>query len=517
MQKGIIVSNPNFYLIFVASDNPVPVLFYDKGTICIKNSHLIAIPGTTIDARDKTVLRAYASEYDSVIQYLNESDLEFVDNVKQIIPSQTVSAPDLVLRDYQEKAIENWAKSSMRGCIVLPTGAGKTILGVRAIEQINSSALVVVPTIDLMDQWTQVLEKYLKCEGEDKKDFSVKERHSNSPQTKIGNLGGGRDDIQQITVATYDSAYLRATYLGNQFDLIIFDEVHHLPAPGYRLIAEQFIAPYRLGLTATIEREDGLHDLIPKLVGGIVFQLGPKELSEKKHLAEFEIERRQVELTSQEQRDYDDNHSIFLSCLNKLGFRYSSMHNLKRLIMMSNKNKIAREGLLARNKANSIALNSQSKISELKKILAENKFAKTIIFTQNNKMVYDLSDKFLIPFITYKTTKEERRNVLEGFKSGKYSTVVTSKVLDEGIDVPDAELAIIVSGTGSGREMIQRLGRILRPKKDGKKAKLVEIISKHTRETNTSAKRITAFQKSTKQSSDANASLETSPGWSADQ
>ena len=497
-------------------NNSVPLLFYDKGTICIKNSHLIGIPGTTIDERDKKILRAYASEYDSIIQYLNESDLEFVDNVKQIIPSQTITAPDLVLRDYQEKAMENWSKSSMRGCIVLPTGAGKTVLGIRAIEQINSSTLVVVPTIDLMDQWTQVLKKYLKYEGEEKKNFSSKE-NSDSSQTKIGNLGGGRDDIQQITVATYDSAYLRAPYIGNQFELIIFDEVHHLPAPGYRLIAEQFIAPYRLGLTATIEREDGLHDLLPKLVGGIVFQLGPQELSEKKHLAEFEIERRQVELTSQEQKDYDDNYSVFLSSLNKLGFRYPSMHNLKRLIMMSNKNKIAREGLLARNKANSIALNSQSKISELKKILTENKFAKTIIFTQNNKMVYDLSDKFLIPFITYKTTKEERRNVLEGFKSGKYSTVVTSRVLDEGIDVPDAELAIIVSGTGSGREIIQRLGRILRPKKDQKKAKLVEIISKHTRETNTSAKRITAFQKSTKQSSDANVSYENSTGWSSGQ
>ena len=472
MQKGIIVSNPNPNLIFVASSNHVPTLFYDKGTICIKNNHLIGIPGTAIDSRDKKILRAYASEYDSIIQYLNESDLDFVDNVKQIIPSQAVSAPDLVLRDYQEKAMENWTKSSMRGCIVLPTGAGKTVLGVRAIEQINSSALVVVPTIDLMDQWTQVLERYLTYDGEDAKEILTKE-NSDFLQTKIGNLGGGRDDIRQITVATYDSAYLRAAYLGNQFDLIIFDEVHHLPAPGYRLIAEQFIAPYRLGLTATIEREDGLHDLIPKLVGGIVYQMGPKELSERKHLAEFEIERRQVQLTFQEQRDYDENYSLFLSSLNKLGFRYSSMHNLKRLIMMSNKNKIAREGLLARNKANSIALNSQSKISELKKILAENKFAKTIIFTQNNKMVYDLSDKFLIPFITYKTTKEEdARNVLEGFKSGRYSTVVTSKVLDEGIDVPDAELAIIVSGTGSGREIIQRLGRILRPKKRQKKGQV---------------------------------------------
>lgn len=110
-------------------------------------------------------------------------------------------------------------------------------------------------------------------------------------------------------------------------------------------------------------------------------------------------------------------------------------------------------------------------------------------------MVYDLSNKFLIPHITYKTTKDERRDVLEGFRSGRYNAVVTSRVLDEGVDVPDAELGIIMSGTGSGRELIQRLGRILRPKQDGRKARLVELISRHTRETNTSAKRITLLKK----------------------
>jgi len=167
--------------------------------------------------------------------------------------------------------------------------------------------------------------------------------------------------------------------------------------------------------------------------------------------------------------------------------------------MMSNQNKTAREGLLARNKANDIALNSSSKIKELQRILSENRFAKTIIFTQNNKMVYELSNKFLIPSITHKTTKEERQDVLEGFRTGKYTAVVTSRVLDEGIDVPDAEIGIIMSGTGSGRELIQRLGRLLRPKKDEKKAKLFEIVSRHTKETNTSAKRITALRKNTEE------------------
>ena len=105
-----------------------------------------------------------------------------------------------------------------------------------------------------MDQWNSVLSKYFT-------------------NIKIGNLGGGTDDIQAITVSTYDSAYIRGANLGNKFAFIIFDEVHHLGAPGYRSIAEQLASPFRLGLTATIEREDNMHKEFPRLVGGVVFEL----------------------------------------------------------------------------------------------------------------------------------------------------------------------------------------------------------------------------------------------------
>jgi superfamily II DNA or RNA helicase len=473
---------------------PTPRLFFDKGTICIKNSGLVHIPKTKFDINNKDIIRAHGLDYKEIVEYLEKSDFGFINDATNFIPSPVIEINNLQLRDYQKNAIKNWIESSMRGCVVLPTGAGKTAVGIKAIEKVNSSALVVVPTIDLMEQWTDNLTKYLNQNHGNKKD------NVNSLSITIGNLGGGKEDIQAITVATYDSAYLRAPHIGNQFELVIFDEVHHLPAPGYRSIAEQLIAPYRLGLTATIQREDGLHELIPRLVGGIVFQLGPKDLSEQNYLAGFDIEQRRVNLTLEEQIEYDVNYSKFIANLAKLGFRVPSMHNLRRLIMMSNKSKIAREGLLARNKANEIALNSKSKVKELEKILQENKNTKTIIFTQNNKMVYYLSNKFLIPVITYKTIKDERHDVLDGFKSGRYNVVVTSKVLDEGIDVPDAELGIIVSGTGSGREFIQRLGRLLRPKHDGRKAKLIEIVSKQTREINTSTKRMTALKKHTKSS-----------------
>ena len=334
-----------------------------------------------------------------------------------------------------------------------------------------------MPTIDLMDQWTSVLSKYFT-------------------DVMIGNLGGGADDIQAITVSTYDSAYIRAAGLGNKFALVIFDELHHLGSPGYRSIAEQFASPFRLGLTATIEREDNLHKEFPKLVGGIVFEAYSRDLARNKHLASYEIERRQIDMTVEETEEYKKNFGTYQACLMKLGIKMNRPNAFHRLIMMSGRSGIARQAVLARNKAMDIALNSKSKMEELKKILSQNKGIKTIIFTQHNKLVYEISNRFLIPFITYKSGKEERQDTLQGFRDGRYSALVTSKVLDEGVDVPDAELGIIVSGTGSSREFIQRLGRLLRPKPDSsRKAKLIEIVSSGTREMGTSAKRKRAFDK----------------------
>ncbi len=468
-----------------SSTLPNPKLFFDKGTIRIENSRLVRIPGTKYDERTKS-LRSHGLSYSEIVEYLEKSDLNFVDNVPDFIPSPVFQIRGLELRDYQQQAMQNWEKAFMKGCVILPTGAGKTALGIKAIQRVNASALVVVPTIDLMEQWAENISRHLMADDDD---------DHNPQRISVGRLGGGEDDLQAITIATYDSAYIRASAIGNQFKLVIFDEVHHLPAPGYRSIAEQLIAPCRLGLTATIEREDGLHELIPHLTGGVVFRLGSQELSRQKHLAGYTIDRIQVSLTPDEQKEYEASHGRFLANLRRLGFKTPTMYNLKRLIMMSNRNRIAREAMLARNKANEIALNSQAKIDELQRILQQYGGAKTIIFTQNNKMVYHLSDRFLIPHITHKTARDERRDVLERFKSGRYTAVVTSRVLDEGVDVPDAELGIIMSGTGSGRELIQRLGRILRPKRDGRQARLIELVSRHTRETSTSAKRIAALKK----------------------
>jgi superfamily II DNA or RNA helicase len=198
-------------------------------------------------------------------------------------------------------------------------------------------------------------------------------------------------------------------------------------------------------------------------------------------------------LLAEEEIEYHKNYDQYLSYLQELGIRYGR-NGFQRLIMISGKNLYARNALLARNKALDIALNSHSKIEELRKILVENPNMRTIIFTQHNKLVYLISNEFLIPFITHKSSKQEREDALNGFRDGRYRVLVTSKVLDEGVDVPEAELGIIVSGTGSKREFIQRLGRLLRTKPNKRNAKLIEIISSGTSEINTSIRRKQALK-----------------------
>lgn len=440
-------------------------LKYHRGTIVIRG--LESLPYTTIDSRTNSLI-SYGINYKKITKYLKEKNVDYEDLVLNLLPLGQLPKIKVKLRDYQKEAIESWSQEKM-GSIVLPTGAGKTIIGLKIIEMINSPTLIVVPTLDLIKQWTQIL--------------------SQSFNIEIGNIGGGTENIQAITVSTYDSAYIKAPSIGNKFLLIVFDEVHHLPAPSYRQIAETYVAPFRLGLTATLEREDNLDADFPYLIGKTTFRITANELAKNNYLANYVIERKQTFMSEEENQKYKENMAVYHTCLKKIGLKMNSYNSFKRLIMISSRNNFARRALVARNKAIDIALNSRSKMDEVRKILSENKNIKTIIFTQHNKLVYDISNAFLIPFITYKSSKEEREDVLGGFKDGRYKAIVTSKVLDEGIDVPDAQLGILVSGTGSSREFVQRLGRLLRPKNDNQQARLIEIVSSGTSETLTSKRR----------------------------
>ncbi|MFH0748425.1 MAG: DEAD/DEAH box helicase family protein [Candidatus Bathyarchaeota archaeon] len=438
-------------------------LLYDKGSITIRGD--VATPYGHWDPRINAY-RAIALYYEEIKSFLDNSGISYKDDVPALMPIPSLRCT-VSLRPYQEDALKAWTNAGKRGVIVLPTGAGKTFIAIKAIEILNQPTLIIVPTIDLIDQWKKHLVRQFNVD--------------------VGVVGGGEERIKALTVSTYDSAVIRAEQLGNVFMFLIFDEVHHLPAPTYSQIAEMYIAPYRMGLTATYEREDDAHRNLPRLMGGKVFEVDVDSLTGK-HLSPYTYEKVWVELTLQEKEDYVREYAVFTNYLRSRGIKLRSPNDFQRFIMMTGRDPEARKALLARNRALRIVLNSEAKIEALGKYLSSNRDEKSLIFTRYNALVYTISRRFLIPAITHLTQKEERREVLEKFRTGFYRAIVTSQVLDEGIDVPDASVGFILGGTGSSREYIQRLGRILR-KKEGKEAKLIEFVAKETVETRISQRR----------------------------
>lgn len=437
-------------------------LSFEKGTIVVKSN--FKLPHTVWDERSGCY-RCLPMFYKDLIAYLKLSKLEYEDAVLDIPPMPKLTCT-VTLRDYQKDALQTWLQTQ-NGVLVLPTGAGKTVIGIKAIAVLDVPTLVVVPTLELVRQWKRELEHKFEME--------------------VGTYSGEAHILKPITVATYDTAYLRADELGNRFLFLLFDEVHHLPSPGYANIAELFVAPYRLGLTATYEREDGRHNELERLVGGKVYEIGIEKLKGT-HLAEYTTRKIVTDLTEEERNEYERYHAVFADFLQAKKILLKSPQDFRLLVMRSGRDPKAREALLARNRARQIALNSRSKLEALSEILKNHVGERMIIFTEHNSLVHRISREFLIPAITHTTPKEERAEILDNFRTGKYTTIVTSKVLEEGIDVPEASVGVILSGSGSKREYKQRLGRILR-KREGKLAILYEIISKGTTEIGISRRR----------------------------
>src|SRR5665648_762337 len=433
----------------------MPRLWFDKGTLLLKGE-----VGTPYGKWDPRIgcYRIKACHYRDVLDYFRESNIRIEDAVPNL-PALEQLKGNIELRSYQNKALDQWCVAGNRGVLVLPTAAGKTFIALKAIELLKTQTLIVVPTLDLIDQWKKRVKECLNVEA--------------------GVVGGGENVVRMVTVATYDSAYSHASQLGNKFLFLIFDEVHHLASPGYMQIAEMYMAPHRMGLTATYERSDQRHTLLPLVVGDPVYSASLEELTKDKHLSPYIHEKIAVELTPEEQRTYDAEMKIFRSYLLERRIVLKNAVDFQRFIMTTGRDPHARKALLARNKALKIAVNSEAKLDLLAEKLEVYKDEKILIFTLYNDLVYNVSRRFLIPAITHQTPREERRNILTNFGSGRYTVIVTSQVLDEGVDVPDASVGIVLGGTGSKREYVQRLGRLLR-KKEGKTAKLLEIISRET-------------------------------------
>lgn len=376
----------------------------------------------------------------------------------------------LPARPYQEDALEAWLAASGRGVVVLPTGAGKTFLALMVIERLKLRTLVVVPTIELLYQWRDAIIERLGI-----------------AKSKVGVVGDGRREVRPVTIITYASAAMPDAPIGGT-GLLICDEAHHLPSPSYSSIPNRCGALYRLGITATPERSDGAEEALYRLLGPVVYHRTPAELAEEGHLAKFRERRIYVNLQPEEALRY----SVLMTewkwfIARNRGLLSRGGDFFGELIRRSGNDPAARQALRAHHQARMIALNAEAKLAEVARLLAQHRGDKVLVFSEYTALVDRLSRTLALPAITYRTASDERKRILQAFRSGAYSKLVAGRVLNEGVDVPDANVAIVVSGNSTPREYIQRLGRIIRPKQS--EALLYELVTRYTSEVGTARKR----------------------------
>ncbi len=444
-------------------------LRFDRGTLIVEGGEPPAgleLPGCTFDRRVGRH-RAPARRYREVLTVLHRAGVEYEN------AAGGFGELDLRSRDvrepfpHQAEAAAAWFEAGRRGVVVLPTGAGKTFVAQMILERLGKSALIVTPTLDLMQQWYGVLETAFEM--------------------KVGLLGGGYHEIEPLTVTTYDSAYIHMERLGDRFALLVFDECHHLPGPSYTLAAEQSLAPFRLGLSATPEREDGAERILETLIGPIVYRREIGELAGS-YLSEYETVTLKVRLSDDEREVYLRERQIYRDFVSQHRLSLGSRGGWARFLMLTSSSEEGRRAFLGYRTQKAIAQASEAKLRLLERLLSRHRHDRMLIFTSDNETVYKISRRFLVPAITHQTKVKERHATLARFNAGDYPFLVTSRVLNEGVDVPAANVGVVLSGSGSVREHVQRLGRILR-RAEGKQAVLYEVIAEDTAEEYTSERR----------------------------
>ena len=434
-----------------------------------------AHPQLRPDPRTGT-FRAAAAAYASITASWRADGLPFVDAAcRRPAVRLTWRGPARPAYPHQAAALAAWQRADGRGVVVLPTGAGKTQVALMALMAQQQAALVVVPTLDLLAQWRQVLAEQLEVQN------------GLGQVLSIGSLGGGSSDWQPLTVATYDSALLQMEFIGARFGLLICDECHHLPAPRSRFIASGSLAPARLGLTATPERSDGGERHVAELLGPICYRLLPHEL-DSRYLAPYDLERIEVPLSDDEQAEYAGERQLYLGFLRQQGIWLGQPQGWAQFVMRSSQTEVGRRAMRAYRRQRRIALTCRGKVAALWDILQRHRQACAILFTDDNETVYSLSRLFMLPAITCQTRPAERQAILAGLAAGTYAAVITARVLNEGVDVPAASVGVVLAGSGSVREHVQRLGRLLRPR-PGKRAVLYELCSASHAERGISARR----------------------------
>jgi len=323
------------------------------------------------------------------------------------------------LRDYQQKAVDSFVASGSHGVIVLACGSGKTVVGMAVMARIHMHTLIITPNTAAAHQWhAELLDK------------------TRLDETQLGEYTGARKDIQPVTIATYQMLTWRPQkdgdmphmqlITGHEWGLIIFDEVHVLPAPVFRAVSG-IQARRRLGLTATLIREDGLEKDVFSLIGPKRYDLPWRELEQSGHIAEAHCVEIRVPMSQ------EDHFSHAMAEDRRAAYRIAAENRVKDTVAQALIEKHAGEGIL--------------------------------VIGQYIKQLTRIAETLGAPVITGRMSSMERERLYAAFRAGDIRLLVVSKVANYAIDLPDASIAIQISGSfGSRQEEAQRLGRILRPK-----------------------------------------------------
>jgi superfamily II DNA or RNA helicase len=443
-----------------------PSLRFDRGTLLLEGLPEPEVPGEFVYDPRVHLWRAPALAYRAALAVLHRRGEPYDDQARAYVPLTRPHRPTRDPRAYQREAVEAWHAAGRRGVVVLPTGAGKSLVAELCIALADRSALVVAPTLDLVSQW-----------------YGLLRRAFGDP---VGVLGGGVREIEAITVATYDSAHLYAERFGDRFGLVVYDEVHHLPSPAFALAARSVIAPFRLGLTATLERPDQGHVVLDELVGDVVYERTIRDLAGE-FLAPYTTEVVLVELDPAERQAHDEAVATVRAFRQSQGIG-SGRSGFQHFLRAAGRSEAGRAALAAYRESRRIVLRTPRKLEVLADLLAAHRGARCLVFTADNATAYRVARTFLVPAVTHRTDPKERRRYLDAFGTSELPVLATSRVLNEGVDLPEAEVAIVLSGTSTVREHVQRLGRILRPRA-GKQAVLYEVVVAGTSEEAASARR----------------------------
>lgn len=432
---------------------------FDRGTVVIDRARSAidpeSLPGVTYDPRVH-VWRARADAYAAIRVRLSDEGVRFSDEIRP--DAVRAIGPVPALRWYQRDALAAWGGAKQRGVVALPTGAGKTAIAIAAIARLEVATLCLVPTRVLLEQWAAALAAVFG---------------------RVGRLGDGTYDPAPLTVATYASAARWAPRIGDRFGLVVVDEAHHLGAECPVEILEMLVAPARLGLTATPPEGDGA-EVLALHVGDVVYELGVADLVGD-GLAEYDHVMVPISLTAGERDLYRELRGRF-SPVYRAFERATPGARWQEFLSAASRTKHGRAAVAAWRSSHAMLAYPAGKRAALRDLLARHCDVRTIVFTANNATAYAIARELLVMPITCEIGRRERALALARFRSGDAPVLVSSQVLDEGFDVPDAEVAIVVGGSGSTRRHIQRIGRVLRPRA-GKRARVYELTVAATVET----------------------------------